>query len=189
MIHRGSQTITTERLVIRRFQQGDADAMFRNWCNDEQVSRYMSWEPHGTIKETERVLAEWVGAYVNSAYYHWGIEIGGELVGSIGAHNVNSTLRSCEVGYALSRDWWNQGIMTEALLALIDYLFETGFNRVAAIHRVENPASGRVMEKAGMQFEGTIRQIIIDNTGNFHDAKQYAIVARDTRPQLYGGKS
>ncbi|MCL2632691.1 MAG: GNAT family N-acetyltransferase, partial [Coriobacteriia bacterium] len=80
---------------------------------------------------------------------------------------------------ALGYNWWNRGIMTEALTALIEYLFDTGFNRIAAIHRVENPASGRVMEKSGMQYEGLIRQIITDGAGGFHDAQQYAIVAAD----------
>jgi len=179
MIHRGTQAIYTERLVLRQLTVSDAEDMFRNWGNDERVSRYMSWEPHGNISVTRALLDSWQASYRNKAYYQWGIEMDGELIGSISAHNVNDMIRSCEVGYAIGYDWWNQGIMTEALTALIQFLFETGFNRIAAIHRLENPASGRVMEKCGMQYEGVIRQIIPDGKGHFYDVKQYAIIASD----------
>ena len=182
MLHKGTQSIKTERLTLRRFSTNDAEAMFSNWCNDARVSEYMSWEPHGNIAVTRAILGDWVMAYSNPAYYHWGIEMGGELIGSISAHNVNERIRSCEVGYALSYDKWNMGIMTEALTALLDFLFdEVGFNRVGALHRLENPASGRVMEKCGMQLEGIIRQIVSDDAGNFYDCRQYSIVASDRK--------
>ncbi|MCL2632877.1 MAG: GNAT family N-acetyltransferase, partial [Coriobacteriia bacterium] len=85
MIHRGTRTITTERLTLRRFTVDDAEAMFRNWADDERVSRYMTWEPHGDISVTRSLLENWVATYSNNAYYQWCIDFEGEMIGSISA--------------------------------------------------------------------------------------------------------
>ncbi|HEY8392736.1 MAG TPA: GNAT family protein [Capillibacterium sp.] len=83
----------------------------------------------------------------------------------------------CEIGYCLSKRYWNQGIMTEALKAVIAYLIkEVGFKRVQAVHQVENPASGRVMIKAGMKHEGRLRGYVLNNRNELVDCEMYAIL-------------
>ena len=86
---------------------------------------------------------------------------------------------SAEVGYSLSRDFWNRGIMTEALRAVIGHGFgNMNLNRIEAQHETGNPASGAVMRKCGMQREGTLRQRLY-NKGRYVDVELYAILRRD----------
>jgi len=84
-----------------------------------------------------------------------------------------------ELAYELGRNWWNQGLTTEAVKKVIDFFFcSVGFRRVHAAHAHENPASGKIMQKCGMTYEGTMRQAIKCNNG-FFDKVNYAILADD----------
>jgi len=86
-----------------------------------------------------------------------------------------------EVGYCIGQPWWGKGIMTEALQRVIQFGFEeVGFNRIQAIHNIKNPASGRVMQKAGMQFEGIMKSYMLDNDGEVADHALYGIVRSST---------
>lgn len=98
----------------------------------------------------------------------------------------NEQLSSIEIGYCIGRRWWHQGIMTEALQAVIYYLFDTcDFNRITARHDPNNPHSGAVMKKCGMKYEGTTRQSGRNNQG-VCDTAHYAILRRDrNRPALF----
>lgn len=83
----------------------------------------------------------------------------------------------CEVGYVLSKFYWNQGIMTEALSAVINYLFKyVHFHRIQARYNIENPASGKVMKKCRMQYEGVLRESNKTNTGQWCDTVIYSIL-------------
>ena len=73
MKHCGTQTIETERLILRQFKSEDADAMFKNWANDEEVTKYLTWPPHGTVDVTKEILKQWVDSYKNEKYYQWAI--------------------------------------------------------------------------------------------------------------------
>ena len=106
----------------------------------------------------------------------------GRMIGTIGFMWINLDYRSGEVGYSLSRAYWNQGIMTEALRAVLAFGFDTlQLNRIEAQHETDNPASGRVMLHAGMQYEGTLRQRL-KNKGRYVDVALYAILRADPRP-------
>ena len=161
MNKKGTQRIETERLILRRLTPDDAEAMFAGWCNDPEVSRFLTWPPHGNVEVTRSILNGWIEQYDDGAYFNWGIELkdSGRLVGNISVVKVREDIDSADIGYCMSREFWGRGIMPEALRAVMDYLFdEVGMNRVAASHDVNNPKSGRVMEKAGMKLEGTLRQ-------------------------------
>jgi ribosomal-protein-alanine N-acetyltransferase len=180
--HCGTKTIETERLILRRFMMDDAQALFNNWANDPVVTQYLTWTPHKNIETTKAVLTIWVNAYEHADNYHWAIvrKQDAKLIGSISAVNIDDTYEQCEIGYCLAKDYWNQGIMTEAVKAVIAYLFMTvNFNRVQAIHQAQNTASGRVMVKAGMRYEGRLRQYLKDHQGRFVDCVIYAILHED----------
>lgn len=165
--HKGTVTIETPRLILRKAQVADADAMFRNWANDSEVTKYLTWPPHGNIEVTEKVLASWVESYQQDDYYQWMIVLKeiGEPIGSIMASTVGRA-QSAHIGYCIGKAWWHQGIMSEALKAVMDFLFdEVGFHRVEAMHDSNNPHSGGVMKKCGMQYEGTLRQADRNNQG------------------------
>jgi ribosomal-protein-alanine N-acetyltransferase len=181
MTHKGTITLETQRLILRRFTQDDADAMFRNWANDEQVTRFLTWPPHGTLENTQAVINSWVNDYDNLDKYEWAIELKslGEPIGSIAAMNPNDRNNSVEMGYCIGTAWWRSGYMSEALAAVIKFLFEeVGGNRIVAIHDPHNPNSGAVMRKCGMQFEGMHRQAGRNNQG-ICDEAAYAILAED----------
>lgn len=186
LIHQGSRPLESGRLLLRPFVPGDVRDMFHNWCSDPQVVRYLSWPYHQSIQTTDAVLHSWVEAQRQKNVYRWGIVLrteGNHVVGCIDVVGANDSLLCAEIGYALSRRLWGQGIMTEALGLVLDYLFGCGYIRLCACHDVENPASGRVMEKAGMQFEGILRSARRTNRG-FCDVAQYAILTTDPRPAI-----
>ena len=102
-----------------------------------------------------------------------------EPVGSLAVVSHWDDVAKCELGYCLGRAWWGRGLMTEAVKEVIRYLFrEVGMNRIEASYDVHNPASGRVMEKAGMRFEGIHRQAGKNNQG-IVDVAVCAILASD----------
>lgn len=168
MINKGTVRLETDRLVLRRFVAEDAGCMFRNWASDEEVTRYLTWPAHENTGVTAYVLNDWIPRYENSDYYNWAIELKetGEAVGNISVVELNESIEEASVGYCLGRKYWGQGIMPEALGEVIAFLFdEVQLNRVQAGHDVNNPKSGRVMEKAGMKYEGTFRQHGLNNRG------------------------
>lgn len=173
--HRGTVALESGRLKLRRFREDDARAMFENWCSDPRVAASVTWEPHPDALFTARLLGTWVKGYERPQEYHWGIEMGGELIGDIAAITHNERQMSTEIGYCLSYDYWNRGIMTEALKLVMRFLFaEVGFNRIVLRHLVSNAASGRVMQKAGLRYEGTLRQLMKNKQGVFEDVAMYA---------------
>ena len=179
MNHKGTQTIRTNRLILRKFTLDDANAMFNNWANDDTVTKYLTWQTHNNISVTRTILKTWVADYVNNDFYQWGIEYDGVLIGSIGGHKPDENLKAISFGYCIGKEWWGLGLVSEALQAVIDYWFDIGFNRIWGVHYIDNFASGRVMEKCGLKYEGIVRQGHITLCGDIHDVKQYAIVASD----------
>ena len=182
MEHIGTKVLETERLILRRFTMEDVQPMFNNWASDPDVTKYLTWPAHGSAEITGMILRDWVSGYEREDQYRWAIvlkENGPEPIGDISAHGIRENTLCATMGYCMSRAHWGKGIMTEALKAVIDFFFdEVGFNRVAADHDIENPASGRVMEKAGMRFEGTARQGGRNNRG-IVDICHWAILKED----------
>ena len=173
-------TITTKRLVLRPASMRDADDMY-SWCSDPQVARYVLWDAHTSIRTTKNYLRYLIHQYRQGAPSTFVMEHreNGHAIGTIGFIWMDEQCRSCEVGYSMSRDYWNRGLMTEALQALIEFCFlKLKLNRVEAQHDVRNIASGRVMEKAGMRYEGSLRQRVF-NKGQFIDVALYAILRSD----------
>ena len=164
----GTKTIETERLILRRFRLEDAEDMYHNWACDPEVTRFLTWPAHKNAEVSEKVLQEWVPHYEDGGYFSWAVELKeiGQPIGSIAVVKLNEEVGSADMGYCIGRKYWGQGLMPEALKAVMDYLFdEVGLNRVAACHDVNNPKSGRVMEKAGMKLEGILRKAGKNNQG------------------------
>lgn len=136
----------TERLVLRPFRHGDAEAMYKNWTSDERVARYCRWYAHKSVSETEDYLKMCL-----ETKYSWAITLNDtdEPIGCIDVVGENND-GVPEIGYVLAYEYWGNGIMTETVKAVIDELFSCGFEKVGACHDVANPASGKVMEKCGM---------------------------------------
>lgn len=178
--HKGTVTIETPRLILRQARIEDAEPMFRNWANDSDVTKYLTWPPHGNVEVTKQLLVSWVESYEKDNYYQWMIVLKdtNEPIGSIMASTVGRA-QSAHIGYCIGKAWWHQGIMSEALKAVMDYLFdEVGFHRVESMHDPNNPNSGKVMAKCGMKFEGTHRQADRNNQG-ICDACYYGLLKNE----------
>ena len=180
MRHAGTRTIKTTRLVLRKIELEDAEMMFRNWSNDDEVSRYMRWPTHKNVEETKATIQNWFDGYKENCRYHWGICLeSGEMIGSIGVMVTADYDYKAEIGYSIGRKWWGQGYTGEAAKAVVDYMFRnTDIERIEAYHSVNNPASGKVMEKAGMRLEGFARHKYKNRDG-FQDCNMYGIVRDD----------
>lgn len=105
--------------------------------------------------------------YDYDSTYHWVIKYEGKMIGGISA-SVNDSRNNCEVGYCIGYNFWNKGITSEALAAVIAFLFEeVGMHRIMAKYDVENTASGEVMKKCGMAYEGRFKEYYLRHDGTY----------------------
>lgn len=177
LTHKGTKTLHTERLILRRFTVEDAEDMFDNWANDEKVTRYLTWQPHESVDFTRQLLGGWVEAYDSAKTYNWAIQLDGKVVGGISVVRMSDKCEYAELGYCLGHDYWNKGFMSEAAKAVIRYLFsEIGVHRVCISHATVNPGSGKVAQKCGMTYEGTKREHFKTAAGKFVDIAEYGIL-------------
>ena len=188
MIHKGTVTLETERLILRRFIKDDLEQIFLNCWSDLEVWKWTNYEPMNSIDDVltlNNIFTDyWFSKYEKSDYYNWAIQIKStdEVIGRVrggAGTRMDERIGQIELAYELGQKWWSQGFMTEAVKKIIDFFFnEIGYNRIHAAHAHENPASGRVMQKCGMIYEGTMRQAVKQNNGLF-DKVNYAILADD----------
>ena len=172
----------TPRLLLRKLTMRDASDIYE-YSRDPMVAEHVLWEAHRSIFDSRSYVRYMQRKYRMGEPASWAIvnRANNKVIGTIGFMWIQSDNASAEVGYSLSRDYWNQGIMTEALKCVIHYGFEgLGLNRIEAQHETSNPASGAVMRKCGMVKEGLLRQRLL-NKGRFVDVELYAILRRDWR--------
>ncbi len=187
MDHKGTVTLETERLILRRFAVSDAADMYRNWASSAEVARYLTWEPHPSEEATAELLAEWVKEYEKPETYNWVLVLkeSNMPVGNISVVNISENTACASLGWCLGTAWWGQGYMPEAGNAVLRFLFESvGFRRVWANHDADNAKSGRVMQKIGMQKEGVLRQHGYAK-GRIFDDVRYGILAEEYRSMLH----
>ena len=181
MNHQGTKTIETKRLILRRFTIEDAPDMFRNWASDDEVTRFLLWPTHTSIEVSQGYVQSVIENYRQTDTYDWGIELKeiGQVIGSIGVVSRNESVGSMHIGYCIGKQWWHMGIVSEALSAVINYLFEeVGVNRIDSRHDPRNPNSGKVMGKCGLSYEGTLRESDRNNQG-ICDASWYALLRKE----------
>ena len=169
--------LETERLVLRALTPDDAGAVFA-YASDPEVTRYVVWETHRTVKDSRAFLNALAERYENEGAAEWGIVYKGDqrLAGSCGIVGLDRDHARAEMGYVISEGYRGRGLVPEAVRALISYGFgRLNLNRLEARCIAENAASARVMEKAGMRYEGTLRQREYIK-GAYRDIKLYAIL-------------
>ncbi|EUJ44615.1 GNAT family N-acetyltransferase [Listeria riparia] len=149
------QTIRTERLILRPLTLADARDIFE-YASDDDNTKFV-FDTHPDIDYTRKQIAEY---FVATPLGKYGIILSemGKLIGTIDLR-IDPATKSCCMGYALNKAFWGNGYMTEAGLALLDLAFnKLELERVFATHDVCNPASGKVMQRLGMTYEGTLRK-------------------------------
>lgn len=179
--------LVTPRLALRELAPEDAPAI-QEWAADPEVARFMVWGPN-TPEDTAAFLRRVRAARleVPRRTFELGIELraSGALVGACGTRVRSPEHRIADLGYALRRDAWGQGLATEAARALVEFGFRTlGMHRIWATCHVDNARSARVLEKAGMRREGRLREDVLKG-GAWRDSWLYAVVEGDGfRPAL-----
>jgi ribosomal-protein-alanine N-acetyltransferase len=192
MTHKGTETIETERLILRRFTLDDTDAMHRNWASDPDVTKHLTWLPHENIEVTRQQMVSLLPKYEEPQFYEWAIvpKDMREPIGGINVVRMNADTGSMTVAYRIGKDWWRRGYASEAFRAIIAFLFEeVGAKRIEASHASENLNSGKVMLKCGLRYEGTLRRAG-KTTQGVCDELSYSILADEyygklTLPQGY----
>jgi len=190
--HLGTIALETKRLILRRFTLDDADSMFKNWANDNEVTKFLTWPTHSDVSVSKAVIGSWLELYQKPEHYSWAMVLKeiNEPIGSIAAVEQCDNIKMVHIGYCIGRKWWNKGLTSEALAELIRFFFEeVGVNRIESRHDPRNPSSGKVMLKCGLQYEGLMRQSDTNNQGGICDATRYALLAEDYIQMTKGGEA
>lgn len=178
----GTKTLETNRLLLRKFKYDDVEGMYNNWATDKECCKYLSWDVHKNIEETKEILNKWIEQY-NDNSYHWVVELKDtkEIIGSISIIKNHIKDLYCELAYCYGSKYWNKGYATEALRRVIEYLLiECNYNLIEADHVIENIASGKVMEKAGMKKEAILKQRTVNrDLQKISDLVVYSITKED----------
>lgn len=178
----GMKTLETERLILRKFNLEDAEGMYNNWATDPLCNRYLEWSLHKNIDETKAIISMWIDEYDKGAY-NWIVELKDthEVIGSITAVHIHKEDLNVEIGYCYGSKYWGNGYGTEALKRVIDFfLNDCNMHLVEACHISGNPASGRVMEKAGMKKDAILRDRRINkDTNGLNDLIFYSITKEE----------
>lgn len=180
--HVGTIILESDRLILRKFEFNDVYDMYNNWAYNCKVTKNLTWKPHDNIEITKFIIRSWTQNYKNIDYYNWCIEekSSNQVIGSINLTNVDSINESLEVGYCLSSEFWNKGIMTESLNLVLDFVFNyIKINRITSKCSTNNIASMRVLKKCGFLYEGTLRSIVKDSRNKFIDCKYYSLLKKD----------
>jgi len=160
------ERVATPRLILARVSPEDAQAAFEAYAADPLVTRYLSWPPAAGVADVARHFAGASRAWDAGRLFTWSVRLRdtGALVGMADAR-VDAYMLN--VSYVIGRRFWNRGYATEAVQALCDWAAgEPEVARLWAVCAADNPASARVLEKAGLVREGTLpRWAVLPNLG------------------------
>lgn len=177
----GTKTITTERLILRKFNFNDAEDMLDLWISKPEIQHMYSEPIYTTLDEVKNLLQKYIDNYDNSDYYRWAIidNDSKRCIGQIAFYLVNLNNHFAEIEYCIASGYQNKGLMTEAVKALIKF----GFEKIA-LHKIQistkeiNTPSKRVIEKCGFIYEGTSRDYFYFN-GRYIDRLYYSMLKNE----------
>lgn len=156
----GTQTIETERLILRRFEYSDSNSMLKNWIADEKIQSMYSEPVYKTLDEVNGLLDEYISSYAKDGYYRWAVieKTSDECIGQIAYFLVDNKNHFAEIEYCIGSQFQRRGYATEAAKAVISYGFERiNLHKVQICTKTINLPSKKVIEKCGLTYEGTLR--------------------------------
>ena len=178
--------LETQRLLLRQVRPTDAQAIF-DYFADPAVTRYYNLDTFISLSQAERMVDSFRRSYREKQAIRWGIvrkRAPERLLGTCGYHHWARHFFKAEIGYELARPFWGQGIMTEALTAMIRMgIARMDLNRIEALVMRGNDASLRLLRKLGFREEGVLRQYGYWK-GAFHDLHMMALLQQDFRPEI-----
>ena len=181
LTHIGTESITTERLVLRKFRYDDADKMLEYWISDSKIQSLYSEPVYETKEEVKELLGKYIDSYEKKDYYRWAITLKetDECIGQIAYFLVNNKNHFGEIEYCIGSKFQKQGLGTEATKAVIRFGFnEINFNKVQICHKENNMPSKKVIQNCGLTYEGTLREFFYVD-GEYIDRLYYSILKRE----------
>ncbi|RST77214.1 N-acetyltransferase [Siminovitchia acidinfaciens] len=177
--------IQTKRLHLKEVRHTDAKDL-HEFLSDGEVRKYIGIPPYTKMEETYKEI-EWYDKIFNTKTgIRWGIALKDDptIIGSCGFLNISQSNFRAEIGYELHRSYWRQGIVSEALEAVIKYGFEEmKLNRSEALIEPENVASVKLVERLGFLQEGLLREYEY-GAGKFDDLYMYSLLLKDYEAAL-----
>lgn len=173
-------TLETERLILRKLRLDDAQDMFE-YAQDSEIARLGLWPPFHTLQDSVDDINAVLAAYTRGTAVVWAMEHKEDhkMIGRIQLGHHEPADARADVGYAMNRRCWGKGYATEAIRRVVRFGFEVmNLNRIGAVVLPENIASIRVLEKAGLTFEGVRREFAFI-AGAYHDLHSYSILKRE----------
>lgn len=175
-------TLYSERLILRPFQLSDAKEVQRQ-AGNPKIAATTATIPHPYL---DGMAEEWISkhqdGFAKGISVDWALELKAEkkLIGCLSL-GINKTHRRAEIGYWIGEEFWNKGYCSEAAIVAIDFAFESlNLNKITSRHMSENPSSGKVMQKAGMEKEGYLKDDFLKN-GRFVDMVIYGLTRNQRR--------
>lgn len=179
--HFGTQSVETERLVLRRFKYSDNEAMLKNWIADEKIQSMYSEPTYTTTEAVNELLKKYIDSYENLDYYRWAIILkdSDECIGQIAYFWVDTKNNFAEIEYCIGSDFQCKGLATEATKAVIEYGFsKINLHKVQICTKTINIPSQKVIEKCGFHYEGTLRDYFYMN-GEYVGRLYYSILDKE----------
>jgi ribosomal-protein-alanine N-acetyltransferase len=170
----------TDRLILRRIEKKDLSDL-HELCSDRNVTRWLLWSEHKSREYTRGFIEAVLRGYKDLTYFEYAIvyKENMKVIGTCGFAVIDEENSSAELGYVVSPAYSGMGIATEASFVMLGIAFEElGLSRVYARYMTENKASGRVMEKLGMTYEGLQRRELFVK-GEFRDIIHYSILKNE----------
>jgi ribosomal-protein-alanine N-acetyltransferase len=179
-IFKNLPSVETKRLILRKLKVSDADDIYE-YAKNPEVSRYTIWKRHKSPAVSRGFIKYVLSEYRKGIPESWGMVLkeNNKFIGTCGFNKYRPCFKSAEIGYAMSRDYWGKGLMTEAVKAVIGFGFKKlGLHRISANAMPANKGSERVMKKCGMKYEGLQRGAIFAK-GKYHNLRVYSILAHE----------
>lgn len=177
------EELRTSNLILRKFRYDDAEQFYTRVGGSEQVTKYMLWQPHKTINESQASIEKIMSRYQEGNTYTWAIALCSDdsVIGRIDLLRFDEAESSCSFAYMLGEEFWGRGYGTEALSEVLKFAFEKmEMQVVVADHMSENVASGAVMKKVGMSYRKTYTAKY-EKDDVCYDADEYRISCEDWR--------
>lgn len=176
-------TLETERLILRMWTKKDAPQLYE-YAKNPNVGPHAGWKPHESVHESRMIISQ---LFLTNMCWAIVDKETGKVIGSIGLEEdkFRPDVKSKELGYSLSEDYWKRGIMTEAAKRVIEHAFEDLKLDILMIRTGDaNLRSQRVIEKCGFAYEGTLRRTYRIYDGSIREVRCYSMLKEEYK-KLY----